>query len=125
VPCQWVGRMPQEEERVCGPGLPTHGSLPLPLGLQVGRSLLLLGKHKAAIDVYEEAAKIGAPDWEIMHNKGLCLSYLKQYDKCVRGVNEEEVEREEGLEWQEEASGREEARSDSSGGTSMSRREGS
>ncbi len=50
---------------------------------QVGRSLFLLGKHKAAIDVYEEAQKIGAPDWEIMHNKGLCLMYLKQYEKCA------------------------------------------
>lgn len=49
--------------------------------MQVGRSLYLLGKHRAAIDVYEEASKIGAPDWEIMHNKGLCLMYLKQYDK--------------------------------------------
>lgn len=53
--------------------------------MQVGRSLYLLGKHKAAIDVYEEASKIGAPDWEIMHNKGLCLMYLKQYDKWVLG----------------------------------------
>jgi hypothetical protein len=48
---------------------------------QVGRSLYLLGKHKAAIDVYEEAAKFGAPDWEIMHNKGMCFMYLKQFDK--------------------------------------------
>ncbi|KAL6765320.1 Bardet-Biedl syndrome protein 4 [Haematococcus lacustris] len=50
---------------------------------QVGRSLYLLGKHKAGIDVYEEASKIGAPDWEIMHNKGLCLMYLKQYERAV------------------------------------------
>ncbi|KXZ53232.1 BBS4 protein [Gonium pectorale] len=50
---------------------------------QVGRSLYLLGKHKAAVDVYEEAAKFGAPDWEIMHNKGLCYMYLKQYDKAI------------------------------------------
>uniref|UniRef100_A0A7S2QUY1 Uncharacterized protein n=1 Tax=Chlamydomonas chlamydogama TaxID=225041 RepID=A0A7S2QUY1_9CHLO len=50
---------------------------------QVGRSLYLLGKHKAAIDVYEEAQKIGAPDWEIMHNKGLCLMYLKIYDRAI------------------------------------------
>jgi len=50
---------------------------------QVGRSLYLLGKHKAAIDVYEEAQKIGAPDWEIMHNKGMCLMYLKQYEKAI------------------------------------------
>jgi Bardet-Biedl syndrome 4 protein len=33
---------------------------------QVGRSLYLLGKHKAAIEVYDEASKIGSPDWEIM-----------------------------------------------------------
>lgn len=36
------------------------------------------------MDVYEEAQKFGAPDWEIMHNKGLCYMYLKQYDRCVR-----------------------------------------
>jgi Bardet-Biedl syndrome 4 protein len=32
----------------------------------------LLGKHKAAIDVYDEAQRIGVEDWEIWHNKGLC-----------------------------------------------------
>ena len=37
---------------------------------QVGRSLYLLGKHKAAIDVYNEAWKIGIEDWEIWHNQG-------------------------------------------------------
>jgi len=50
---------------------------------QVGRSLYLLGKHKAAVDVYEEAQKIGAEDWEIWHNKGLCYMYLKQYPKAT------------------------------------------
>ncbi|GLI61293.1 hypothetical protein VaNZ11_003647 [Volvox africanus] len=50
---------------------------------QVGRSLYLLGKHKAAVDVYEEAQKFGAPDWEIMHNKGLCYMYLKQYERAI------------------------------------------
>jgi Bardet-Biedl syndrome 4 protein len=48
---------------------------------QVGRSLVLLGKHKAAIEMYEEAQKMTAPDWEIMHNKGLCLVHLKRFDK--------------------------------------------
>ena len=42
---------------------------------QVARSLYLLGKHKAAIEVYEEAEKTvdtGAKkDWEDQHNKGL------------------------------------------------------
>ncbi len=51
--------------------------------MKVGRSLFLLGKHKAAIEVYEEASKIGSPDWEIMHNKGLCLMHMKQYDRAI------------------------------------------
>ncbi|MEW5315332.1 MAG: hypothetical protein WDW38_006772 [Sanguina aurantia] len=58
---------------------------------QVGRSMYLLGKYKAALDVYEEAQKIGAPDWEIMHNKGMCYMYLKQYDRaieCFRTAND-------------------------------------
>eukprot|EP00242_Pyramimonas_sp_CCMP2087_P014638 CAMPEP_0198199372 /NCGR_PEP_ID=MMETSP1445-20131203/2685_1 /TAXON_ID=36898 /ORGANISM="Pyramimonas sp., Strain CCMP2087" /LENGTH=413 /DNA_ID=CAMNT_0043869203 /DNA_START=382 /DNA_END=1623 /DNA_ORIENTATION=- len=50
---------------------------------QVGRSLYLLGKHKAAIDVYEEAHRIAEEDWEIWHNKGLCYMYLKQYEKAI------------------------------------------
>ena len=50
---------------------------------QVGRSLYLLGRHKAALDVYEEALKVGSEDWEIWHNKGLCCMYLKQYDNAV------------------------------------------
>jgi len=50
---------------------------------QVGRSLYLLGRHKAAIDVYDEAQRIGIDDWEIWHNKGLCNLYLKQYDAAA------------------------------------------
>lgn len=30
---------------------------------QVGRSLYLLGKHKAAIDIYEEAKSYSEEDW--------------------------------------------------------------
>jgi len=64
---------------------------------QVGHSLFLLGKHKQAIEVYDEARKIGieneraregkgmssGEDWEIWHNKGLCYMYLKQFDFAV------------------------------------------
>ena len=50
---------------------------------QVGRSLYLLGKHKAALDVYEEAQRIGIDDWEIWHNQGLCYMYLKQFDRAL------------------------------------------
>ena len=46
---------------------------------QVGRSLFLLGKHREAIEVFEEAGSLGTDDWEIYHNKGLCRMYLKEY----------------------------------------------
>ena len=48
--------------------------------MQVARSLFLLGKHKAAIDVYNEAANVGrGSDWESAHNKGMCYMYMKDY----------------------------------------------
>ena len=54
---------------------------------QVARSLYLLGKHKAAIEVYEEAERAvgtgASKDWEVWHNKGLCYTYLKQFDDAV------------------------------------------
>uniref|UniRef100_A0A7S1X3Q1 Bardet-Biedl syndrome 4 n=1 Tax=Tetraselmis chuii TaxID=63592 RepID=A0A7S1X3Q1_9CHLO len=51
---------------------------------QVARSLYLLGKHKAAIEVYEEARRVGGvEDWETMHNKGLCFMYMKAYDRAL------------------------------------------
>ena len=61
---------------------------------QVGRSLYLLARHRAALDVYEEALRIGVDDWEIWHNKGLCNMYLKQYDlsaDCFRRANSIQV----------------------------------
>ena len=53
------------------------------LCVQVGRSLYLSGKHKQAIDVYEEAQRIGIDDWEVYHNKGLCHLYLKNYAQAI------------------------------------------
>ena len=61
---------------------------------QVGHSLYLLGKHRAAIDVYEEARHMDterkgggkggdSSDWEIWHNMGLCYMYLKQYERAI------------------------------------------
>ncbi|XP_060577578.1 Bardet-Biedl syndrome 4 protein homolog isoform X2 [Ruditapes philippinarum] len=49
---------------------------------QVARSLFLLARHKAAIDVYNEAEKLSVNDWEICHNKGVCYMYLKEMDKA-------------------------------------------
>jgi Bardet-Biedl syndrome 4 protein len=57
---------------------------------QVGRSLYLLGKHKQAIEVYDDTQKTGVEDWEIWHNKGLCFMYLKNYAsavECFRAAN--------------------------------------
>jgi Bardet-Biedl syndrome 4 protein len=50
---------------------------------QVGRSLYLLGKHKTALDVFDEAEQLTMEDREIYHNKGMCYLYLKQYDKAL------------------------------------------
>ncbi|KAH3798764.1 hypothetical protein DPMN_152367 [Dreissena polymorpha] len=49
---------------------------------QVARSLFLLARHKAAIDVYNEAEKLSVNDWEICHNKGVCHMYLREMDKA-------------------------------------------
>eukprot|EP01041_Mallomonas_annulata_P011290 gene11290-23624_t len=54
---------------------------------QVGRSLYLLGKHKTALDVFDEAEHISRDDREIWHNKGMCYLYLKQYEKSIECFN--------------------------------------
>ncbi|XP_007056524.1 Bardet-Biedl syndrome 4 protein isoform X2 [Chelonia mydas] len=55
---------------------------------QVARSLFLLGKHKAAIEVYNEAAKLNQKDWEICHNLGVCYMYLKHFNKAKDQLND-------------------------------------
>ena len=50
---------------------------------QFGRSLYLLGRHKAAIDVYDECLKIRENDWEIYFYKGLSYKYLRIYDEAI------------------------------------------
>lgn len=49
---------------------------------QVGRSLYLLGKQKEAIHFYNEAQKYSMDDWEIWHNKGLCMLHVKQFENA-------------------------------------------
>ncbi|KAH9507656.1 Bardet-Biedl syndrome 4 protein [Bulinus truncatus] len=49
---------------------------------QVARSLFLLARHKAAIDIYNQAATISDKDWEIFHNLGVCYMYLRDYTKA-------------------------------------------
>lgn len=46
---------------------------------QVARSLFLLGRHKNAIDVYEEASRMNCKDWELCHNLGICYMNLQNH----------------------------------------------
>jgi len=50
---------------------------------QFGRSLYLLGWHKAAIDVYDECLAINQNDWEVYFYKGLSYKYLRIYDEAI------------------------------------------
>ena len=50
---------------------------------QFGRSLYLLGWHKAAIDVYEECLKLNQNDWEVYYFKGLSYKYLWIYEEAI------------------------------------------
>uniref|UniRef100_A0A8B9L0Q1 Bardet-Biedl syndrome 4 n=1 Tax=Astyanax mexicanus TaxID=7994 RepID=A0A8B9L0Q1_ASTMX len=47
----------------------------------------LLGKHKAAIEVYNEAARLNQKDWEISHNLGVCYIYTKDFKSAEEQLN--------------------------------------
>ncbi len=53
---------------------------PLAACTQVARSLHLLGKHRQALQVYNE---VEGEDWELWYNRGLCHGRLGEDDKCV------------------------------------------
>jgi len=58
---------------------------------QFGRSLYLLGRHKAAIEVFDECLNIDKNDWEVHLFKGLSYKYLRIYDlaiKCFQRAND-------------------------------------
>uniref|UniRef100_A0A3Q1K7N2 BBSome complex member BBS4 n=1 Tax=Anabas testudineus TaxID=64144 RepID=A0A3Q1K7N2_ANATE len=54
---------------------------------QVARSLFLLGKHKAAIEFYHEAARLNEKDWEISHNLGVCYFFIKDFKNAEEHLN--------------------------------------
>ncbi|XP_056595650.1 Bardet-Biedl syndrome 4 protein isoform X2 [Triplophysa dalaica] len=54
---------------------------------QVARSLFLLGKHKAAIEVYNEAGRLNQKDWEINHNLGVCYIYIRDFKNAEERLN--------------------------------------
>ena len=44
----------------------------------------LLGKHRLAIDVYNQAQKMGFDDWELCHSKGLCQFQLGDMAEALK-----------------------------------------
>jgi len=50
---------------------------------QVGQSLYLLGKHKEALAVFEEAEKINSEDRMVWFSKGICYKFLKSIDLAI------------------------------------------
>jgi len=50
---------------------------------QVARSLYLLGRYEAAVEIYEKAQEIEYEDWEIWHHRGLCFERLSKWAECV------------------------------------------
>lgn len=49
---------------------------------QVGKSLLLLGRYSEAINIFDTAVELSPdPDWEVLHNKGMCLVKLDRTDE--------------------------------------------
>ena len=50
---------------------------------QFGRSLYLLGRHKTAIEVFDECINMGGNDWEVFFYRGLSCKYLRAYDESI------------------------------------------
>ncbi|CCI40533.1 unnamed protein product [Albugo candida] len=52
---------------------------------QIGRSLLLLGKHANAIKIFKEVlTQEKAEDWRVHLNIGTCFTFLKQFDNAIQ-----------------------------------------
>ncbi|KAA0724790.1 Bardet-Biedl syndrome 4 protein [Triplophysa tibetana] len=45
------------------------------------------GKHKAAIEVYNEASRLNQKDWEINHNLGVCYIYIRDFKNAEERLN--------------------------------------
>lgn len=56
---------------------------------QVARSLQLLGKHKQALSVLEQAVVCGGgEDWEVHHAKGVCYLFRRDLDEAIEAFEE-------------------------------------
>jgi Bardet-Biedl syndrome 4 protein len=54
---------------------------------QVGRSLYLLGRHRTALSIFEEAEALASEDREVWYSKGMCHMYLKQLHVAIECFN--------------------------------------
>eukprot|EP00095_Tigriopus_kingsejongensis_P004978 maker-scaffold96_size378025-snap-gene-2.34 protein:Tk04978 transcript:maker-scaffold96_size378025-snap-gene-2.34-mRNA-1 annotation:"bardet-biedl syndrome 4" len=62
---------------------PTGGCMGTGLCFFLTGPRFLLGRHKLAIEAYRQAeVRSEKSDWEIYHNLGVCLMYLKEYDEA-------------------------------------------
>ena len=50
---------------------------------QFGRSLYLLGRHKTAIEVFDECLNMSDGDWEVFFYRGLSCKFLRIYDEAI------------------------------------------
>ncbi|KAF8067394.1 BBS4 [Scenedesmus sp. PABB004] len=53
---------------------------------QVGRSLFLLGKHRGAAEVYDEALRLDGRDWELWLSRGQCAAAAEDWDRRARAL---------------------------------------
>ena len=58
---------------------------------QFGRSLYLIGRHKAAIEVFDECINLDSEDWEVYFYKGLSYKFLRIYDEAIANFTQANV----------------------------------
>ena len=58
---------------------------------QFGRSLYLIGRHKAAIEVFDECLNLETEDWEVYFYKGLSFKFLRVYDEAIANFTQANV----------------------------------
>jgi Bardet-Biedl syndrome 4 protein len=50
---------------------------------QFGHSLYLLGRHRAAIEVFDECINLKDDDWEVYLYKALSFKYMRVFDDAI------------------------------------------
>jgi Bardet-Biedl syndrome 4 protein len=54
---------------------------------EIGKNLVLVGKFKMAIDIFDEILSRNENDWESFHIKGICNMNLKDYETAMACFN--------------------------------------